>query len=39
MLRRALEAFYRELDGKTLADLVGQDKKLRQDLIKALAID
>jgi Rrf2 family nitric oxide-sensitive transcriptional repressor len=39
MLRRALEAFYRELDGKTLADLVGKDQKLRQDLIKALAID
>jgi Rrf2 family nitric oxide-sensitive transcriptional repressor len=39
ILRRALEAFYRELDSKTLADLVGNDRKLRRNLIAALAID
>jgi len=38
LLRRGLEAFYRELDKKTLADLVGTDHKLREDLIAALAV-
>lgn len=38
LLRRGLEAFYRELDKKTLADLVGRDGKLRQDLIAALEV-
>ena len=38
MLRGALEAFYRELDKKTLADLVGCDGKLREDLITALEV-
>jgi Rrf2 family nitric oxide-sensitive transcriptional repressor len=39
MLRCAIEAFYRELDTKTLADLVGSDATLRQDLIAALAMN
>lgn len=38
LLRRGLEAFYSELDGATLADLVGDDQGLSRDLIAALAI-
>jgi Rrf2 family nitric oxide-sensitive transcriptional repressor len=38
LLRRGLEAFYRELDKQTLADLVGNDRKLREDLIAALNV-
>jgi Rrf2 family nitric oxide-sensitive transcriptional repressor len=38
LLRRALDAFYRELDGKTLADLVGEDQRVREDLIAALEV-
>ena len=38
LLRRALEAFYRELDSKTLADLVGDDRQLRRRLIAALDV-
>jgi Rrf2 family nitric oxide-sensitive transcriptional repressor len=41
LLRRALEAFYAELDSKTLADLVGADgrnRRLREDLIEALEL-
>jgi Rrf2 family nitric oxide-sensitive transcriptional repressor len=38
LLRRGLEAFYRELDKNTLADLVDDDRKLREDLITALEV-
>jgi len=38
LLRRALEAFYRELDARTLADLVGPDRRLSEDLIAALEV-
>lgn len=38
LLRRGLEAFYRELDKQTLADLVGKDQTLRGELIAALAV-
>ncbi|MEE4277733.1 MAG: Rrf2 family transcriptional regulator [Halieaceae bacterium] len=38
LLRRAIEAFYRELDSRTLADLVIGDPRFRQQLIEALDI-
>lgn len=38
LLRRALDAFYRELDSETLADLVDKDEQVREDLIAALEI-
>lgn len=37
LFRRALEAFYLELDGVTLADLVGDGRKLR-DLLPVLEL-
>jgi Rrf2 family nitric oxide-sensitive transcriptional repressor len=38
LLRQGLEAFYRELDRKTLADLVGSDRGLKRQLIAALDV-
>jgi Rrf2 family transcriptional regulator, nitric oxide-sensitive transcriptional repressor len=38
LLHAALEAFYRELDRSTLADLVGSEPRLRRQLIDALEI-
>lgn len=38
VLRRALEAFYRELDDTTLADLVGTTRRRQQPLLAALAM-
>ncbi|MEE4661620.1 MAG: Rrf2 family transcriptional regulator [Halieaceae bacterium] len=38
LLQQGLEAFYRELDKQTLADLAGKNPRQRQQLITALAI-